>query len=129
MDKYRGGLNKKFQPEKKQLPINEGQMALVKSQFATKEKETFFNDAYSDILADIFIKWLGTQHHEKETREYLYATAMALGSVKEKLIHIETYGKNIPYIEKHTPQLLKEEHEEDNEYVAQQQDGPAEGEV
>ena len=112
MDKYRDGMHKRVKPDKsyplegkKLLPINEGQIALVKAQFANQAKETFFNDAYADILSDIFVKWLQTQHHEKETREYLYATAMALGSVKEKLIQIETYGKNVPHMEKHTPTL------------------------
>ena len=114
MDKYRGGLDKKFKPENKKLPINEGQVALVRSEFANQQREGFFNEAYSDILSDIFVKWLGTAHHEKETREYLYATAMALGSVKEKLIQIETFGKNIPYIEKHTPNLLKKDTEDDS---------------
>lgn len=112
MDKYREGMSKRTRPDKsyplegkKLLPINEGQIALVKGEFANREKETFFNDAYSDILSDIFVQWLKTHHHEKETREYLYATAMALGSVKEKLIQIETYGKNVPLMEKHTPVL------------------------
>ena len=109
MDKYRNGLDKKFKPDGKRLPINEGQEALVRAEFASREREMFFNGAYSDILADVFIKWLNTNHHEKETREYLYATAMALGSVKEKLIQIDTFGKNIPYIQKHTPNLLKKD--------------------
>ena len=113
MDKYRQGFDKKFKPESKKLPINEGQEALVRSEFANQQREGFFNQAYSDILSDIFVKWLQTNHHEKETREYLYATAMALGSVKEKLIQIETFGKNIPYIEKHTPNLLKKDTEDD----------------
>ena len=113
MDKYRAGLDKKFKPEGKRLPINEGQQALVRAEFTSRERESFFNEAYSDILADVFVKWLNTNHHEKETREYLYATAMALGSVKEKLIQIDTFGKNIPYIQKHTPDYLKREDTDD----------------
>lgn len=127
MDKYRNGLNKHTRPEQKKLPISEGQEALVKAKFASQEKELFFNDAYADILSDLFMAWLNTKHHEKETREYLYATAMALGSVKEKLISIETFGKNVPYIEKHTPQLFKDTTEEDD--VAQQRGEPEQGEV
>ena len=110
MDKYREGMAKRTRPDKsyplegrKMLPINEGQVALARASFAGIEKETFFNGAYSDILADLFTQWLKTQHHEKETREFLYATAMALGSVKEKLIQIETFGKNVPEMEKYTP--------------------------
>lgn len=113
MDKYRHGMEQKLRPEGKKLPINEGQVALVRSEFANRERETFFNEAYSDILSDVFVKWLQTSHHEKETREYLYATAMALGSVKEKLIGIETFGKNIPYMEKHTPNLFKKDTDND----------------
>lgn len=111
MDKYRQGFQKKTQTEKK-LPINEGQEALVKAQFARIEKETFFNEAYGDILADLFVQWLKTGHHERETREYLYATAMALGSVKQRLIAIETYGNNVPFIEKVTPKIFVAEGDE-----------------
>lgn len=111
MDKYRKGFHNKTQSEKR-LPINEGQEALVKAQFAKIEKETFFNEAYGDILADLFVQWLKTGHHEKETREYLYATAMALGSVKQKLIAIETYGNNIPYMESITPKIFVDEKDE-----------------
>lgn len=53
---------------------------------------------------------------------------MALGSVKERLIAIETFGKNIPYIEKHTPQLLKDTNEE-AEDATQQHNRPDQGEV
>lgn len=124
MNKYRNGFSEKLKPDHKKLPINEGQVALVKAQFASEERERFFNDAYTDILTDIFTQWLTTNHHEKETREYLYATAMALGSVKERLLAIETFGKNIPYIEKHTPQLLKKDTEEN---VTQFDDRPEQG--
>ena len=117
MDKYRQGVDKQVRAKKSfdqggkpLLPINEGQQALIKSEFANREKETFFNDAYADILGDLFVQWLRTAHHEKETREYLYATAMALGSVKDKLIKIETYGKNIPYLQQ---ELLKKDTDDD----------------
>lgn len=126
MDKYRTGFGKKFTPDKKQLPINEGQEALRKAQFAAIEKEQFFNDAYADILSDIFVQWLKTSHHEKETREYLYATAMALGSVKDRLIKIEQYGKNIPFIAKHQPENMDTGEDKD---VTQLDDGPEKGEV
>ena len=116
MDKYREGMHKRVRPDKsyplegkKMLPINEGQVALARATFANIEKETFFNGAYADILADLFTQWLRTQHHEKETREFLYATAMALGSVKEKLIQIETFGKNVPEMEKYTPTIKSED--------------------
>ena len=127
MDKYRQGFGKKFQADNKKLPINEGQEALRRSQFASLEKERFFNDAYGDILSDLFVQWLKTNHHEKETREYIYATAMALGSVKQKLINIEQYGKNVPYMEGSNPP--KQDTKEDNEYVTQHDGRPEQGEV
>ena len=90
-------------------------MALVRGEFANREREAFFNGAYGEILSDLFVKWLQTQHHERETREYLYATAMALGSVKEKLIQIETFGRNVPMIEQMTPNFLKKEEDTQGE--------------
>ena len=68
--------------------------AHLKGLFASRERTEFFDEAYGDILVDIFLTWLKTDPHENKTREYLYSTAMALGSVKEKLIAIETRGKN-----------------------------------
>lgn len=116
MQQYKDNFHKRVKPEaplsQKTLPINKGQEALSKATFASMEKETFFNDAYGEILSDLFTQWLKTASHEKEYREYLYATAMALGSVKEKLIQIETYGKNVPHIEKLTPTFKDEGSEE-----------------
>ena len=44
------------------------------------------------------MQWLKTEPHETKSREFLYASAMALGSVKEKMIAFETYGKNVPHM-------------------------------
>ena len=58
----------------------------------------FFDEVYGEVLIDLFIEWLKTDPHETKTREFLYSSAMALGSVKERMIRFETYGKNIPHI-------------------------------
>ena len=55
-------------------------------------------------MVDLFVEWLKTDPHETKSREFLYSTAMGLGSVKERLISIETYGKNIPHITEDTKQ-------------------------
>lgn len=102
MDKYTKSFRKKLSPSKpyQQKDLRgEGQEALLKGQFAGMERETFFNQAYADILADLFTQWLQTSSDDTATREYLYTTAMALGSVKQKLINLETYGNNIPMLQ------------------------------
>jgi hypothetical protein len=106
MDKYRNGLEKKIKPkmnhetmEYKVEPFRDAQVALGQAQFVQREREQFFNEAYSEILSDLFVAWLKSEPHCTKEREYLYSVAMALGSVKEKLVGIETYGNNVKYIQ------------------------------
>ena len=106
MDKYRKGLEQKLKPkmnhetmEYKVEPFRDAQVALGQAQFVQREREQFFNEAYSEILADLFVTWLKSEPHCNKEREYLYSVAMALGSVKEKLVGIETYGNNVKYIQ------------------------------
>ncbi len=106
MDKYRNGLEKKLKPkmnhetmEYKVEPFRDAQVALGQAQFVQREREQFFNEAYSEILSDLFVTWLKSEPHCNKEREYLYSVAMALGSVKEKLVGIETYGNNVKYIQ------------------------------
>ena len=105
MDKYKDNFNKRVKPRMNHdtgeyivEPFRDAQIALVKSQFATREREQFFGDAFGEILSDLFVQWLKTEAHCTKEREYLYHVAMALGSVKEKLVGIETYGANIKFI-------------------------------
>ena len=97
MDKFKKTAEKRL--TNKVHPDLQAKQALVKAEFASREREEFFNDAYGEVLVDLFISWLQTDPHEAKSREFLYSTAMALGSVKEKLLHIETYGRNIPHLE------------------------------
>jgi hypothetical protein len=96
MDKYKKTAEKKLTG--KVHPDVLAKEALIKSEFSSRERENFFNDAYGEVLVDLFVEWLKTDPHETKSREFLYNTALALGSVKEKLISIETYGKNIPIL-------------------------------
>lgn len=66
----------------------------VRGLFAARDRDEFFDEAYGDILVDLFIRWLETDAHETKSREWLYSTAMALGSVKEYMLKLETRAKN-----------------------------------
>ena len=98
MEKYREAGDKRM--TKKVHPDRLSQIALAEAKFSTSTRNSFFDSAYGDILVDFFVEWLKTEPHETKTREHLYACSMALGSVKEKLISIETKGRNIPIMEK-----------------------------
>ena len=80
--------------EYKANPFIDSQEALSSAMFAKKERDEFFTEAYSDILVDLFTQWLITEPHCTKEREYLYHVAMGLGSVKERLLKIETFGFN-----------------------------------
>jgi hypothetical protein len=104
MDKFKQGFKEKIKPkfnpqtgDKTVEPFRDAQVALAKAAFARQEQETFFNDAYVDILTELFVAWLRTEPHCQKEREYLYHSAMALGSVKEQLIKYQTYGANAAY--------------------------------
>jgi|TARA_B110000967_G_scaffold182129_1_gene199829 hypothetical protein len=117
MQKYKPGIDKKVKPKLQSDgsyrpgPFSDAQTALGKATFAKKERDEFFTEAYGDILSDLFIKWLNTEPHCTKEREYLYHVAMGLGSVKERLIQIETYGFNQEFID----QSHLEDEEQDND--------------
>jgi len=79
-----------------------------KGEFASKERDEFFDGAYGEILFDLFLRWVQSPVEDQEMREHMYRQALALGSVKEKMINYETYGKNAKF-------LGLEEEEEDND--------------
>lgn len=96
MDKYRKPAEKKL---KGQHPDTIAKEALVKAEFASREREMFFEEVYGDLLVEYFINWLKTEPHENKTREFIYNCALGLGDVKARLVQIETFGKNIPHLE------------------------------
>ena len=116
MEKYKKRFEDKVKPkvdhedgELKVNPFKDAQFALAKAAFVKQDREQFFSDAYADILTDLFVQWLKTEPHCTKEREYLYHVAMALGSVKERLVQIEQFGKNAAYINS------KEEKKDDDE--------------
>ena len=103
MEKYRQTAEKRLGNNKsygnhKIHPEELARRAHVKGLFASKERTEFFDEAYGEVLVDYFVEWLQTDPHETKSREFLYAAAMALGSVKEKMMGFEMYGKNIPHL-------------------------------
>ena len=101
MEKYRPVAEKSIGNQKshgkhKVHPEILAQEAHVKGEFSSRVMDEFFDEVNGEVLCDLFNAWLHTEPHETKTREFLYSTAMALGSVREKLIQKETYGRNIP---------------------------------
>lgn len=92
-------------------PFRDAQLSLFRGQFAQRERQEFFDDAFTDILTQLFSTWIKTEPHCVKEREFLYHTAMALGSVKERLIELETLGKNAKYIQR--PQEAEEQEDND----------------
>ena len=97
MDKYRKTAEKKLTD--KIHPDVLAQQALQNAQFASQEREFFFDHAYGEILVEYFIQWLKTEPHETKTREFIYNSALSLGDVKQKLMNYEMLGRNIQTME------------------------------
>jgi uncharacterized glyoxalase superfamily protein PhnB len=108
MEKYKAEFTKRVKPKQQEdssykvEPFRNSQEALMHAEFSSREREVFFNEAYGSILADLFTAWLRTEPHATKERDFLYASAMALGSVKAKMIGIETYGTNMQFIKQQT---------------------------
>ncbi len=96
MDKYRQAAEKKLTT--KVHPDALAKEALVKAEFASRERETFFDEVYGELLVEYFINWLKTEPHENKTREFIYNSALSLGDVKQKMIGFEMNGRNVAYM-------------------------------
>ena len=69
-----------------------------KGQMSNLERNKFFDEAYGEILFDLFVAWTQTDSKDVSEREHIYRTTLSLGSLREKLISYETFAKNIPYL-------------------------------
>jgi hypothetical protein len=78
-----------------------------RGEVANREREAFFDEAYAEILLDLFLRWTQTNLHETDLRESLFHNVLALGSVKGKLAEYDMYARNAPF--------LMENNDEDNE--------------
>lgn len=101
MDKYKDVATRKMANKKNHggyetHPEVLAQQAHTKGEFASRVMDEFFTDAYGEVLVELFMEWLQTQPHETKSREFLYSTAMGLGSLRQKLMQMETYGRNVP---------------------------------
>lgn len=86
-----------------------------KGEHAQKERAEFFDEAYGEILFDLFLSWAQSNPDNINEREHLYRTALALGSVKEKLVGYELYGKNLPYLYESREAEQTEDEEDDSD--------------
>jgi len=109
MEKFSKGFKERIKPrvdyvsgsgETIKEPFRDAQFALSRGQFASQIREDFFNEAFTDILTDLFSQWVKSAPHCTKEREFLFHTALALGSVKENLINRETLGKNAQFIQR-----------------------------
>lgn len=66
---------------------------------ASRKKDEFFDEAYAEILLDLFLTWANTGLHEKDLRESLYQNTLALGAIKNKLHEYQVYARNAPFLE------------------------------
>jgi len=95
MDKYRKSAEKKLKGQHPDLIAKE---ALVKAEFATREREQFFDNVYGELLTDYFLQFLNTEPHENKKREFIYSCVLSLGDVKSRMIGYETYGRNVQHM-------------------------------
>jgi len=95
MEKYRESAEKKLKGQHPDLIAKE---ALVKAEFATREREQFFDNVYGELLTDYFLQFLNTEPHENKKREFIYSCVLSLGDVKSRMIGYETYGRNVQHM-------------------------------
>ena len=59
MDKYRRAADKKLKGAHPDMIARE---ALVKAEFSSREWETFFDEAYGELMVEYFINWYKQIH-------------------------------------------------------------------
>lgn len=97
MDKFIPTVEKRLKGQDYNLHAKE---ALVRAQFASREREEFLNGAYGELLTDYFLEFCNTEPHETKKREFIYSCILSLGDVKQKLVQYEMYGKNVTTMER-----------------------------
>jgi len=74
------------------------QIILLNGESSTQYRTEFFDQIFIDLLNDLFSVWIHTTPEEVKKREYLYQSALALGSVKSWLLKAEQKGSNVSTI-------------------------------
>lgn len=74
------------------------QMLVHRGENANKERERFFDEAYAEIMLDLFLRWTQTQLNETDLRESLFHNVLALGAVSNKLSEYDMYARNAPFM-------------------------------
>lgn len=92
MDKFTETAEKRLRGQDYILHAKE---ALVRAEFASREREAFLNTAYGELLVDYFLEFCNSEPQETKKREFIYSCVLGLGDVKGKLVQYETYGRNI----------------------------------
>lgn len=85
------------------------QIFVHRGEEAGRKKDEFFDEAYAEILLDLFLRWTQTLPHEHEFRESLYQNVLALGAVRNKLTEYQVYARNAPFLQ------IEEEDNEDKD--------------
>lgn len=78
-------------PHLQNIFVNRGEVAQQK-------KDQFFDEAYAEILLDLFMRWCQTDLQEGQLRESLYQNVLALGAVRGKLAEYQMYGRNASFL-------------------------------
>lgn len=69
-----------------------------RGEVANRERTAFFDEAYAEIMLDLFMRWCQTELGEVSLRESLYQNVLALGAVRNKLVEYDQYGRNAPFL-------------------------------
>lgn len=66
-----------------------------KGEMADKAMKSLFDEAYGDILFDLFWTWCQTDINDVEKRERLFTHVLGMGAVKSKLNQYSMHGRNV----------------------------------
>ena len=81
-----------------------------RGEVSARKRDEFFDEAYAEIMLDLFLRWTQTQLNETELRESLFHNVLALAAIKNKLAEYEMYARNAPFL------LENEEEEDENDF-------------
>ena len=77
----------------KVTPYDDSQRVLEKG-WKCEEVKDAMTFVYEDVMNDLFNAWINTQHHESQTREFIYHQAISLGAVQSNIERAITAKNN-----------------------------------
>lgn len=71
------------------------QEAMVMGEFASRERNDFYDALHGELLVDLFEQWRNTSVEDHKLRESIYYATLGLSNITDRILQKEVLGRNI----------------------------------